>query len=72
MPRRQHHSEIVSIKAECQRCTWTADAKNAQALAAQHHDQKGHRVEVVTTTKLIYGASLGATRKDGKQGSLSI
>ena len=72
MTRRQHSASIVKIIAECQRCNFRAETKNAQALAAQHHDKHGHRVEVSITTKIVYGSNLGLTRKDAKQGGLNL
>lgn len=60
-------SRLVEARAECSRCAWNLSAKNAQALAAQHYDQKGHRVTVTTTTEIIYGQASGAKRDGGGQ-----
>lgn len=68
MSKRSHDAKVLSAKAECQQCHWRADAKNAQALAAQHHDRSGHRVRVETTTRIDYGAVSGSEKKN--QGKL--
>lgn len=70
MARRAHQHELVRAIARCDRCTFTADGNNAQALAARHHDAKGHRVTVDITTRITYGALLGKTRDDEKQGKM--
>ena len=70
MTRRPTTRTLISAKAECQRCAWKVDAANAQALAAQHFDKKGHRIEVTVTTEIIYGRLSGKTRADGAQGAL--
>jgi hypothetical protein len=63
-------SRLVEVKAECQRCNWTADKPNAQALAAQHFDKKGHQVRVTTKNEIIYGRHSGTTRTSAsKQGT---
>lgn len=70
MANRPHTSTLIEARADCQRCTWKVNAANAQALAAQHFDKKGHLVRVTTTTELVYGRRAGATAKGGKQESM--
>ena len=67
MANRVHNSELVSAVVTCDRCAFNARGKNAQALAAQHHDKNGHRTHVEITTRITYGASFGATRQAQKQ-----
>ena len=62
MTRRQHFSELIRATAKCQRCSFEVTSSNAQALAAKHHDAKGHRITVETTTRLTYGVNLGKAR----------
>ena len=68
---RPHTHSLVEAVATCQRCTWTTSGKNAQALAAQHFDKKGHQVRVRVTNQIIYGQHTGARRGDG-QGRLAV
>lgn len=70
MARRTHQHEIIRAVAKCDRCTFSVQGKNAQALAAQHHDRKHHRTHVEITTRITYGAQFGATSKGEKQGDL--
>ncbi|MBF6618807.1 MAG: hypothetical protein ITG02_01070 [Patulibacter sp.] len=53
--RRLTASSLDSVEAQCQGCTWTARSRNAQGIAAQHHDRTGHPVRVVTTRAVTYG-----------------
>jgi hypothetical protein len=62
-------SKLIEARAECQRCPWSGDAKNAQALAAKHFDKTGHRVIVTIKNQVIYGAVTGKVRDSG-QGSM--
>jgi hypothetical protein len=52
-------SQLVSAAARCQRCAWSCDARNAQALGAQHHDQKRHPVVIDKHERITYGAASG-------------
>lgn len=70
MSRRPTASRLVEATAQCQRCAWSITAPNAQGLAAQHFDKKGHRVTVTTTTEITYGVLSGTTAKDKKQESM--
>lgn len=68
MPR-PHTAQLLEARAECQRCAWKVDGKNAQALAAQHHDKHRHPVRVTTTMEIVYGVSAASTVKKGGQDS---
>lgn len=67
MAGRPHTSTLLEARADCQRCTWTAASKNAQALAARHFDNKGHQVRVTTKTEIIYGRAGEKGRSATKQ-----
>lgn len=69
MGKRPHTSRLIEARADCQRCPFTAGGKNAQGLAAQHFDKKGHQVRVTTTNEIVYGLSSGKTRDKAGQGS---
>lgn len=71
MARRPTMAKLVEARASCERCAWSTVGNNAQALAARHFDDKGHRVRVTTTTEIVYGALSGAARGD-KQGSFAL
>lgn len=45
--------------AECQDCGKRWQTKNAQAVAARHHDSTGHRVAVNIQTYICYGDTKG-------------
>lgn len=64
---RARTGELVSAKATCQRCNFSANGKNALALAARHHDAFNHRVVAEVTTRTTYGLNLGSTSKDKDQ-----
>jgi hypothetical protein len=70
MARRPTQATLIEARAECQRCSFSAKGNNAQALAAQHFDNKGHRVHVTTTMQIVYGVHSGKTRGDTNQGAL--
>lgn len=70
MGSRPHTSTLIEARADCQRCPFNATGKNAQGLAAQHFDKKGHQVRVTTTTQIVYGLLSGKTRDKAGQGSL--
>lgn len=70
MARRSHQHEIVRATARCDRCAFSVTGNNAQALAAQHHDKKSHRVHVEITTRITYGVISGATNRTDQQGDL--
>jgi hypothetical protein len=72
MGNRPTASTLIEAKAGCERCAWSITAKNAQALAAQHFDKKGHRVRVTTTTEIVYGRHSSETGKGASQGSLKL
>lgn len=69
MSRRPTTSQLIEARAECQRCPWSGNAKNAQALAAKHFDKTGHRVIVTINNQIIYGLVSGKVRDSG-QGSM--
>jgi hypothetical protein len=71
MSRRPTAATLVEARANCERCAWSTVGNNAQALAAQHFDKKGHRVVVTLHNQIIYGALSGATRSE-PQGSLRL
>jgi hypothetical protein len=54
-PDRQTNSRLAEVTAECQRCAWTSNARNAHGNAARHHDATGHAVRVDTVRVTIYG-----------------
>lgn len=54
-------TRVLSVKGGCKQCPARWDAKNAQALAAQHYDRTRHPTYVEVTTRIEYGAS--ATRQ---------
>ncbi len=66
---RPHTARLLEARAECQRCAWNVEGKNAQALAAQHYDKHRHAVRVITTMEIVYGVSASATVKKGGQDS---
>jgi hypothetical protein len=68
MTSRQHHSHLVSARAGCDRCTFTANKSNAQALAAKHTDKSGHPTWVEITNRISYGRA--ATAGAGSQASM--
>ncbi len=71
MTRRLHTSEMIRAQASCDRCSWNVNAKNAQALAAQHHDKRsGHRTTVEITTRITYGGAGSQTQSGSTQGSM--
>lgn len=41
--------------AECQDCAWRSSGRNAQGIAARHHDSRGHLVVVHVETEITYG-----------------
>ena len=57
MPRRATTSRVIAIRGRCLDCPARWDARNAQALAAQHHDRTHHRTEVEVTTRIEYGTA---------------
>lgn len=44
-----------TIAARCLGCPWAQDGNTAQGLAARHHDQTGHQVEVFIDRTIVYG-----------------
>lgn len=69
MANRSHTSELVKAAWGCERCAAGGTARNAQAIAAQHHDKHGHRCWVETTNRITYGVVSGKT-KASAQGSM--
>lgn len=67
---RMMSSELVSASGGCDRCSATFDAKNAQALAAQHHDRTKHPTWVETTTRISYGRTGGRASAKSSQARL--
>lgn len=67
---RPHTHEQVRARATCQRCAWSTVAANAQALAAQHYDRKGHTVAVEITNRITYGANTGKRAETDRQRSM--
>lgn len=47
------------VQAACDVChghyQWTWTSKNAQAIAAKHHDKTGHTVRVDVEMTIVYG-----------------
>lgn len=54
---RQTSSQLISAHGGCDRCNAKWTAKNAQALAAQHHDNTQHPVWVERTDIIRYGVA---------------
>jgi hypothetical protein len=48
-------SRLLSIYGSCDECDWTSTRRNAQGVAALHHDRTGHRVRVRQTRMVVYG-----------------
>ncbi|MDX8151119.1 hypothetical protein SK069_05905 [Patulibacter brassicae] len=46
---------LEGVSAECLACRWTATSRNAQAIAAKHHDATSHAVRVTKHETLVYG-----------------
>jgi hypothetical protein len=46
---------LEDVQAECLACRWTATSRNAQAIAAKHHDATGHAVRVSKSETVVYG-----------------
>lgn len=67
---RTHSAELVASRWGCERCTAGGTAANAQALAALHHDKKGHRTWVEVTRRFVYGAMSGKTGAGEQKGFL--
>ena len=61
------YSQFRDVRAECLTCGWTCTAKNAQGLAAQHHDRTQHRVTVEINQNITY-----QTREDFDKMKASI
>lgn len=50
--------------AQCEDgCGFEQYARNAQALAAQHHDKTGHKVRVEVSYAVIYGEDSPGQRR---------
>lgn len=60
-------TEVVSVKAGCNGCATIWTAKNAFALAAQHHEATRHVTWAEQTLKTTYG---GAGVKQSKEPTL--
>lgn len=71
MAHRPTHPSLIEARAQCERCAWSTAGANAQALAAQHFDKKGHRVRVTLINEIVYGHVSG-TAKGEKQGSFAL
>jgi hypothetical protein len=69
MTARAYQHELVSAVATCDRCAFNVHGNNAQALAARHHDAKGHRTHVEIKTRISYGALFGKTKTRDAQRS---
>lgn len=67
---RPTRTELVSVHARCERCAISLDAKNAQALAAKHHDKTGHTIKVRRVEEIVYGAQGTRAGKVREQGRL--
>lgn len=52
---RQTTSGLIAVRAECQGCPWSSEARNAVGNAAKHHDATGHTVNVDVTRAITYG-----------------
>jgi hypothetical protein len=63
-------SELVSARGGCERCSKTFDARNAQPLAAQHHDKTGHPTWVEKVERVYYGRGRGGSSGKTEQGKL--
>lgn len=70
MPRRAHTSALVQARWGCDGCAAKGAGANSQALAAQHHDKRGHRTWSETTRRVTYGSVTGKTRADGQRSML--
>lgn len=55
MTERKTRAGVVHIEAHCDACDFAQYARNAQGLAAQHHDKTGHTVRVEKVTHITYG-----------------
>lgn len=63
MVSRQHNAELIQARWGCNRCTMNGTGPNAQALAAQHFDRKGHQTWVEVTRRITYGAANAKARQ---------
>jgi hypothetical protein len=57
------HSEIISARGGCERCSVMWGGKNALAQAARHHDKTKHPTWAETVQRTEYGGRGGAARK---------
>lgn len=69
MARRFHSSDLTRAEWGCERCTKGGHSKNAQALAAKHHDKTGHPSWAELTTRVQYGTISGSKKDTGNQRS---
>lgn len=56
MTKRLYHMELVEAKWSCGRCAASGNGKNAQAVAANHHDSTGHPTTATMTSCITYGS----------------
>jgi hypothetical protein len=54
MTKRFYWTTLPHYAAYCEVCGWECTAKNAQGLAAQHHDRTGHKVTVEVCRTIVY------------------
>jgi hypothetical protein len=67
---RMMSSELVSASGGCDRCSVTFEARNAQPLAAKHHDKTGHPTWVEKVERIYYGRGRGKPARRSEQGRL--
>ena len=61
-------SGMLDANAYCCDCDWEAGTRNAQGIAAQHHDRTGHDVHVNITNVVLYGCPGGHGAKGSQRG----